>query len=196
MATRPVPEPKREDEDDPDDPNLTKPMPRYNAMLAVLRNTLYMYVLSLPSFVRTLTLWELSSYGGIFELGTREYTLDDFYALQLDKLERFVCLKPSGIVIPTEAEESSDEEGESGDEGSDDDEDDDEDSQGEIESEDERDKKRKTKEKGKEKKGKRREAGESEEEPERPDVGAKSEAEAEETEAGKQVRHRALLLPR
>ena len=45
VAPRPVPEPKREDEDDPDDPNLTKPIPRYNAMLAVLRNTLYMYVL-------------------------------------------------------------------------------------------------------------------------------------------------------
>ena len=59
----------------------------------------------LPSFVRTLTLWKLSSYGGIFELGTCEYTLDDFYALQLDKLERFVCLEPGGIVISTEAEE-------------------------------------------------------------------------------------------
>jgi hypothetical protein len=29
---------------DPDDPNLTIPLARYNAMLAVLRNTLYMYV--------------------------------------------------------------------------------------------------------------------------------------------------------
>jgi hypothetical protein len=28
---------------DPDDPNLTIPLTRYNAMLAVLRNTLYMY---------------------------------------------------------------------------------------------------------------------------------------------------------
>jgi len=27
-----------------DDPLLSTPMPRYNAMLAVLRNTLYMYV--------------------------------------------------------------------------------------------------------------------------------------------------------
>lgn len=27
---------------DPDDPEPTKPMPRYNAMLAVLRNTLYL----------------------------------------------------------------------------------------------------------------------------------------------------------
>ena len=32
---------------DPDDPNLTLPLVRYNAMLAVLRNTLYMWVLFL-----------------------------------------------------------------------------------------------------------------------------------------------------
>ncbi|KAF8815210.1 hypothetical protein BYT27DRAFT_7238510 [Phlegmacium glaucopus] len=44
---------------DPTDPLLTTPLPRYNAMLAVLRNTLYIY-------------------GGIYERGSREYTLDDF----------------------------------------------------------------------------------------------------------------------
>ncbi|KAF9237721.1 galactose oxidase [Melanogaster broomeanus] len=87
--TSPTPASRPDPEVDPDDPNSTKPVPRYNAMLAVLRNTLYIY-------------------GGIFELGSREYTLDDFYYIQLDKLERFVCLKPSDIVIPTEAEESSD----------------------------------------------------------------------------------------
>ena len=38
------PAPPPEDEIDPDDPMLTVPLPRYNAMLAVLRNTLYMYV--------------------------------------------------------------------------------------------------------------------------------------------------------
>ncbi|KZT01046.1 galactose oxidase [Laetiporus sulphureus 93-53] len=88
---------------DPDDPELTKPMPRYNAMLAVLRNTLYLY-------------------GGIFERGSREYTLDDFYLLQLDKLDRYVCLKDSGITITAEGdEESSDEdEDEDEDEGEDD----------------------------------------------------------------------------
>ncbi|KAI9458053.1 galactose oxidase [Boletus coccyginus] len=166
-GARPVAESEREVEIDSDDPNLTKPMPRYNAMLAVLRNTLYIY-------------------GGIFELGPREYTLDDFYALQLDKLERFVCLKPSGIIIPTEAEESSDDEGESGDEGSDDDEEDDyEDDEGETGSEGEREKTRKGKEKeeSKEKGGKRREVEESEEEPERR-VEADEDAKAE-TEAGK-----------
>jgi hypothetical protein len=35
---------------DSDDPNLTAPLPRYNAMLAVLRNTLYMFV-SFPAFL-------------------------------------------------------------------------------------------------------------------------------------------------
>ncbi|KAG8833934.1 hypothetical protein FRC18_002863 [Serendipita sp. 400] len=44
---------------DPDDPTLTTPLIRYNAMLAVLKNTLYIY-------------------GGIYERGAREYTLDDF----------------------------------------------------------------------------------------------------------------------
>ncbi|KAG9308086.1 hypothetical protein JVU11DRAFT_12599 [Chiua virens] len=119
LATQPNPEPEHDDDAGPDDPNSTRPMPRYNAMLAVLRNTLYIY-------------------GGIFELGTREYTLDDFYTLQLDKLDPFVCLKSSGIVIPTEAEESSDdehEEGEGG--GSDKDEGEDEDSEGVSDSEDE-----------------------------------------------------------
>ncbi|KAF8122065.1 hypothetical protein EV363DRAFT_859445 [Boletus edulis] len=115
-------------------------MPRYNAMLAVLRNTLYMYVSSPIPLAFFDHLCALFSYGGIFELGPREYTLDDFYALQLDKLERFVCLKPSGIVIPTEAEVSSDEHGESGEESSDGDEDD-EYSEGEMGSEAEGDKK-------------------------------------------------------
>ncbi|EMD32276.1 hypothetical protein CERSUDRAFT_58809 [Gelatoporia subvermispora B] len=91
-----------DDEVDPDDPDLTKPLPRYNAMLAVLRNTLYIY-------------------GGIFERGSREYTLDDFHSLQLDKLDRYVCLKHSGVVISEGDEESSSDEDEDDD---DDDEDD------------------------------------------------------------------------
>ncbi|KAI0058066.1 galactose oxidase [Artomyces pyxidatus] len=84
---------------DPDDPILSTPMPRYNAMLSVLRNTLYIY-------------------GGIFERGKREYTLDDFYALQLDKMDRYVCLKASDVVIPagdsSESSSDSDDSGESG----------------------------------------------------------------------------------
>ncbi|KAJ6502564.1 galactose oxidase [Mycena sanguinolenta] len=96
---------------DPDDPVLSTPLPRYNAMLAVLRNTLYIY-------------------GGIYEKGKREYTLDDFYSIQLDKLERYTCLKESGIVIAEEDDDSSsdDDDGSSDDDdGDDDDEDDEED---------------------------------------------------------------------
>ncbi len=43
-------------------------------MLAVQRNILYVY-------------------GGIFEAGNREYTLDDFHTLDLSKLDRFTCLR-------------------------------------------------------------------------------------------------------
>ncbi|KAJ7940654.1 galactose oxidase [Mycena leptocephala] len=102
-ATQPLPVV----EVDPDDPLLTTPLARYNAMLAVLRNTLYIY-------------------GGIYERGKREYTLDDFYSIQLDKMERYTCLKESGIVIADEDDDSSSE---------DDDEDDDEDEDDEDEDE-------------------------------------------------------------
>ncbi|VDC06236.1 unnamed protein product [Peniophora sp. CBMAI 1063] len=87
-APPPIPAPSAPaNEATDDDPTLTTPMPRYNAMLAILRNMLFIY-------------------GGIFERGSREYTLDDFYALALDKLDRYVCLKKSDLLIP-EGEESS-----------------------------------------------------------------------------------------
>ncbi|KAI0041460.1 galactose oxidase [Auriscalpium vulgare] len=105
----PIPEPETVD---PDDPLLTTPMPRYNAMLAVLRNTLYIY-------------------GGIFERGSREYTLDDFYSLQLDKMDKYVCLKASDVMpAPGEGDESSSDDED--DEDEDDEEDDDEDSDDET----------------------------------------------------------------
>ncbi|KAJ7285850.1 galactose oxidase [Mycena rebaudengoi] len=97
-------QPPPEVEVDPNDPLLTTPLPRYNAMLAVLKNTLYIY-------------------GGIYERGKTEYTLDDFYSIQLDKMDRYVCLKESGIVIAEEDDESSSDD--------DDDEDDDEDDEDE-----------------------------------------------------------------
>ena len=46
---------------------------------------------------------------------SEEYTLDDFYALQLGKLERYQCLKKSGVVIPEGKLESSSDEDESDD---------------------------------------------------------------------------------
>ena len=57
----------------------------------------------------------MDRYGGIFERGPKEYTLDDFYALQLDKMEKYVCLKKSDVVIPTEGEEESSSEEDDGD---------------------------------------------------------------------------------
>ena len=70
-------------------------------------------------------------YGGIFERGTKEYTLDDFYALQLDKMDRYTCLKKSDVVIPEEwEEESSEEDDEEEDDDDDDEEDDEEDEEG------------------------------------------------------------------
>ncbi|KAF5335725.1 hypothetical protein D9611_009622 [Ephemerocybe angulata] len=80
-----------------EDPLKTVPMARYNAMLAVLKNTLYIY-------------------GGIFERGSKEYTLDDFYSVQLDKMERFICLKKASVVVPEgEGESSSEDDSEEGD---------------------------------------------------------------------------------
>ena len=74
----------------------------------------------------------LPRYGGIYERGSREYTLDDFYALQLDKLDKYLCLKESDVVIPDgDVESSSDDDDDDDDdddsnEDSDDDDDDDE----------------------------------------------------------------------
>ncbi|KAG8945016.1 hypothetical protein FRC04_001272 [Tulasnella sp. 424] len=99
--------------DDPDQPLM--PFQRYNAMLAVLRNTLYIY-------------------GGIYEYGPKEYTLDDFWSIQLDKMDTFTCLRPLDVTIDQNAE--SDSEGD--DDGGDDDDDDDEDqSEGDGQAEDE-----------------------------------------------------------
>ncbi|KIJ31420.1 hypothetical protein M422DRAFT_53419 [Sphaerobolus stellatus SS14] len=96
----PEPTPDVEDEIDPDDPILTTPLVRYNAMLAVLRNTLYIY-------------------GGIYESQSKEYTLDDFYSVNLDKLDKYTCLKKSEIIIGAD-EESSDEDDDEDDEDVDD----------------------------------------------------------------------------
>ena len=61
-------------------------------------------------------------YGGIFERGSKEYTLDDFYALQLDKMDRYLCLKKSDVIIPVEGEEESSSDEDDEDEGDEDDE--------------------------------------------------------------------------
>ncbi len=61
-------------------------------------------------------------YGGILENGPKEFTLDDFYTLQLDKLDRFNCLK----VCPITSNEWNGSDSE-GDDDSDDEDDDDDD---------------------------------------------------------------------
>lgn len=50
----------------------------------------------------------ITRYGGVFESHSREYTLDDFYALQLDRMERYDCLKKSVVVIGNDDGSSSD----------------------------------------------------------------------------------------
>ena len=114
-----------EPEADPDDPLLSTPIPRYNAMLAVLRNTLYMYVFMDCHSIK-LTANFVTSYGGIFERGSREFTLDDFYSLALDKMDRYVCLKKSDVIIPPEGDDVSSSSDEDDDEDGDDSDDDDE----------------------------------------------------------------------
>jgi hypothetical protein len=69
---------EEEEVDDPDDPLKSVPIVRFNTMLAVQRNTLYCY-------------------GGIHETSDREYTMDDFYALDLTKMDRFHCFKACPI---------------------------------------------------------------------------------------------------
>ena len=72
-------------------------------------------------------------YGGIYERGSREYTLDDFHALQLDKLDKYLCLKESDVVIPDGDVESSSDDDEDDDEDGHDDDDDEEEEEEEEE---------------------------------------------------------------
>ena len=67
-----------DDDQETEDPATKLPLERYNSMIAVQRNTLYIY-------------------GGIYETGDREYTLDDFYTIDLSKMNKVVCLKECPI---------------------------------------------------------------------------------------------------
>jgi hypothetical protein len=98
--------PPEEEEDDGDDPEKTIPGLRYNAMLAVQKNTLFMCVFLFlsfffPFFLTFADAVPLSnrSYGGILEAGNREYTLADFHTLQLDKMDRFKCLREDQMCV-------------------------------------------------------------------------------------------------
>ncbi|WVO12937.1 hypothetical protein L204_100546 [Cryptococcus depauperatus] len=105
-------------EDDADSPAKTTPLTRCNAMLAVVKNTLYIY-------------------GGIFETSqpAREYTLDDFITLNLEKLDYYVHLRGTGLDelewkgsddedgIDSDSEDNNEDEGGRNDEDDDDDDD-------------------------------------------------------------------------
>ena len=73
----------------------------------------------------------MTSYGGIFERGSREYTLDDFHSLALDKMDRYVCLKKSDVIVPPEGDDVSSS-GEEDDDDGDDSDEDEEDGDGEL----------------------------------------------------------------
>ncbi|QRV91183.1 glyoxal oxidase [Ceratobasidium sp. AG-Ba] len=61
----------------------------------------------------------------VFSRGSREYTLDDFYSLALDKLDRFICLKPCDVQFADNDDSSEDD-------GDDDDDDNEDDSEGDY----------------------------------------------------------------
>ncbi|KAH7046148.1 galactose oxidase [Linnemannia elongata] len=109
-----------DDDDDEDEPLM--PCPRYNTMLAVQKSTLFIF-------------------GGILEVKDREYTLDDFFSLNLDKMNEYICLRASefesqlwlGEESDDEEEGEDDEDEESDDDDEDEDEEDEEGEEGEEE---------------------------------------------------------------
>ncbi|KAJ9116351.1 hypothetical protein QFC22_004792 [Naganishia vaughanmartiniae] len=85
------------------------PLTRRNAMIAVLKNTLYLY-------------------GGSYETEKREYTLDDFFALNLEKRDGYKVLRETILDAEvwhgSDDEDQMDDEDEEGDDEEDSDEDD------------------------------------------------------------------------
>ncbi|KAL8464186.1 hypothetical protein ACS0TY_033924 [Phlomoides rotata] len=95
-------------------PEIVKPCGRINSCVVVGKDTLYIY-------------------GGMMEINDREITLDDLYALNLNKLDAWKCIIPAS---ESEWIEASDNEDEEDDESEDDD---DEDEDGDFDSEDDGD---------------------------------------------------------
>ncbi|KAF9096930.1 hypothetical protein BGX29_008345 [Mortierella sp. GBA35] len=96
----------QDDDDEEEEPLM--PCPRYNPMLAVQKSTLFIF-------------------GGILEVKDREYTLDDFFSLNLDKMTEYICLRASEFESQLWLGEESDDEEEGDEDDEEDDEDDDED---------------------------------------------------------------------
>lgn len=91
-------------DDEVEDESLAFPWPRFNAQMCIVKNVLYLY-------------------GGILETKTREFTLKDFWSINLDKMQNWNCILRDDI-------DSSDWKGKDSDE-------DDDDSDDEDDSEDE-----------------------------------------------------------
>lgn len=70
-------------------------------------------------------------FGGIFEQGTQEFTLDDMHSLALDKLDRFKCIQECHVVGIEDEQDDDDDEDDEDDEGSENEGDDDEQVNGE-----------------------------------------------------------------
>ncbi|KAF9272304.1 hypothetical protein BGZ68_002534, partial [Mortierella alpina] len=105
-----------DDDDEEEEPLM--PCPRYNPMLAVQKSTLFIF-------------------GGILEVRDREYTLDDFFSLNLDKMTEYICLRQSEFESQLWLGEESDDEEEGDEDEDDDDEDEEEDEDDEDDDEDE-----------------------------------------------------------
>lgn len=105
-----------DDDDEEEEPLM--PCPRYNPMLAVQKSTLFIF-------------------GGILEVRDREYTLDDFFSLNLDKMTEYICLRQSEFESQLWLGEESDDEEEGDEDDDDDDEDEEEDEDDEDDDEDE-----------------------------------------------------------
>jgi hypothetical protein len=91
-----------------DEPEEFAPRARYNAMTCVQKGILYIY-------------------GGILEVEDKEYTLDDFWSINVEKMTEYTCMKSSELDEQVWLGEQSDDDDEDDDDDDDDDEDDDND---------------------------------------------------------------------
>ncbi|XP_019749839.1 kelch domain-containing protein 4 [Hippocampus comes] len=72
-AEEAIDEDEEEEEEDADDSALVEPCPRSSAMATVRQGKLFLY-------------------GGMFEVGSRQFTLNDFYCLDLHKMDQWEVL--------------------------------------------------------------------------------------------------------
>lgn len=90
-----------------DEPEEFAPRARYNAMTCVQKGILYIY-------------------GGILEVEDKEYTLDDFWSINVEKMTEYTCMKSSELDEQVWLGEQSDDDDEDDDDDDDEEDDDDE----------------------------------------------------------------------